>query len=182
VRGLPPIFRLTHFSQPRELDSALSRRGYELIDRTWVMTKDLADLDLRNGPGNVQRISTSAWLDVFDSLGLLDPHAMSTRRQIVERASDEAIPLVALDGDRILGLNLGVRTDTGLGLFGLYVIERARRRELGSALVRAALTRGREAGARTAYLQVEESNSPARALYQKLGFADAYAYWYRISS
>jgi ribosomal protein S18 acetylase RimI-like enzyme len=34
-------------------------------------------------------------------------------------------------------------------------------------------------GARLAYLQVEASNAPARRVYERLGFADAYAYHYR---
>ncbi len=29
------------------------------------------------------------------------------------------------------------------------------------------------------YLQVEASNAPARRVYERLGFADAYAYHYR---
>jgi ribosomal protein S18 acetylase RimI-like enzyme len=41
------------------------------------------------------------------------------------------------------------------------------------------LARAAEQGARHAYLQVEGDNAAARAVYQGLGFADAYAYHYR---
>ena len=34
-------------------------------------------------------------------------------------------------------------------------------------------------GARMAYLQVDESNVAARALYARFGFSTAYHYWYR---
>jgi ribosomal protein S18 acetylase RimI-like enzyme len=34
-------------------------------------------------------------------------------------------------------------------------------------------------GARVGYLQVEADNAPARAIYRRLGFADAFAYHYR---
>jgi N-acetylglutamate synthase len=46
--------------------------------------------------------------------------------------------------------------------------------------VRELLGWGLDRGARRAYLQVVKSNVSAAALYRKLGFADAYQYWYRI--
>ena len=39
---------------------------------------------------------------------------------------------------------------------------------------------GRE-GARTAYLQVDAANLPARAVYARLGFVDGYHYHYRTA-
>ena len=41
------------------------------------------------------------------------------------------------------------------------------------------LAQAHAAGARVAYLQVEADNDPARHIYRRLGFADAYAYHYR---
>ena len=38
-----------------------------------------------------------------------------------------------------------------------------------------------EKGAVASYLQVEADNHPARRIYQRLGFADAYAYHYRVA-
>jgi ribosomal protein S18 acetylase RimI-like enzyme len=53
----------------------------------------------------------------------------------------------------------------------------SRRGGLGTALVRALLG---GADAATAYLQVEESNAPAVALYARLGFTEAYRYCHRV--
>jgi ribosomal protein S18 acetylase RimI-like enzyme len=38
-----------------------------------------------------------------------------------------------------------------------------------------------EAVASTAYLQVEENNTRAVALYERLGFAEAYRYCHRVA-
>ena len=37
----------------------------------------------------------------------------------------------------------------------------------------------REHGARTALLNVEAPNQPARRLYDRMGFEEHYRYWYR---
>ena len=47
-----------------------------------------------------------------------------------------------------------------------------RRRGLARFLVRLAMARGARAGARRALLEVRAGNTPARALYASLGFAD----------
>ena len=50
---------------------------------------------------------------------------------------------------------------------------------LSTALCTALLRLGREAGADSAYLQVDADNVAARTVYGRLGFSDQYAYHYR---
>jgi RimJ/RimL family protein N-acetyltransferase len=57
--------------------------------------------------------------------------------------------------------------------------ESERRRGHAGTIVAALLRWGWEQGARRSYLQVEEGNAPAIALYRKFGFAPVYRYWYR---
>ncbi len=66
-----------------------------------------------------------------------------------------------------------------VGLYDVFVAPEARGRGLARRLCAWLLARAREEGARHAYLQVEGDNAPARAVYHRLGFADAYAYHYR---
>lgn len=178
-RGLPTIFRLTPFSEPAGLDAALEIRGYQSVDRTLVMTRSLGDEGNLPSSDGIRCVSQDAWLDAFESFGLLTHDAMVVRRQLVARMSGELIPLVA-NREQVIGINLGVQIDEGLGLFALHVSEGFRRLGIGSALVCAALHAGRTSSARTAYLQVEETNHPARRLYEQLGFEPAYPYWYRV--
>jgi GNAT superfamily N-acetyltransferase len=42
------------------------------------------------------------------------------------------------------------------------------------------IAKAQEHGAAHAYLQVMNSNFPARHLYAKLGFQEVYQYWYRV--
>jgi len=75
---------------------------------------------------------------------------------------------------------LGVLQDGWLGIFDVVVDPDKRRRGHGERLMRGLLAWGCEAGAERAYLQVMLTNAPALALYRKLGFEEAYPYWYRV--
>jgi len=55
----------------------------------------------------------------------------------------------------------------------LAVTPAARRRGLGTALLRAAMHRARDLGATAMFLEVAVTNQPARALYASLGFSEA---------
>jgi acetyltransferase (GNAT) family protein len=79
--------------------------------------------------------------------------------------------LVAVDGERPVGLaNLGRREErTWLG--GVGVVPDRRGSGIGESLTRTLLDQAREAGAREMVLEVIVENAPAIALYEKLGFA-----------
>ncbi len=65
------------------------------------------------------------------------------------------------------------------GLYDIFTAPAARGRGLSLALCARLLLRARGEGARTAYLQVDAANAPARKVYTRLGFRDAYTYHYR---
>jgi GNAT superfamily N-acetyltransferase len=54
----------------------------------------------------------------------------------------------------------------------LFVAEEARGGGLGRAIVETVLVRARERGCRRVELDVDDANTSARALYEKLGFAE----------
>ncbi len=80
------------------------------------------------------------------------------------------------DGDAAVGI--AVESDGLVGLFCLAVDPARRRSGLGTALVRALLA---SSAAEIAYLQVEERNAPAVAMYGQLGFGEVYRYCHRVA-
>lgn len=68
--------------------------------------------------------------------------------------------------------------DRWLGVTAVEVDPQHRRRGLAKHLLRALLVRGLDQGAASAYLQVEDTNTAARTLYEKAGFVVHHTYRY----
>ena len=75
---------------------------------------------------------------------------------------------------------LGVLHGGWLGLFDIVTHPQQRGQGYAQRLIRQLLDWGAAQGAQGAYLQVMLNNPPALALYQRLGFTEAYRYWYRV--
>ena len=83
---------------------------------------------------------------------------------------------------RLIACGMGVVEDGHVGLFDLVTDAGFRNRGYGRQLLFDLLEWGQRRGARTAYLQVMLNNAPALHLYAKVGFKEAYQYWYRIAA
>ena len=80
--------------------------------------------------------------------------------------------LVATSDGGVAGYIVGLQGADEGEILNVGVGRASRRRGLGRALVAAMLTRLAALGAATVYLEVRESNRPARSLYAQLGFQD----------
>jgi ribosomal protein S18 acetylase RimI-like enzyme len=101
------------------------------------------------------------------------------------------LALVAVEGGEVLGSAWGLRQRhiagyTQVQLYGLHVIEGARRRRIGRALVSAFLEVVRREGHTKMWLFTDEGNAPARSLYESLGGGPSghshATYWWSLSS
>ncbi len=98
-------------------------------------------------------------------------HARTVFPRLAGRAT-----FARLEDDAAVGI--AVEADGLVGLFCLAVDPARRRAGLGTGLVRVLLA---GSAAEVAYLQVEEHNAPAVALYERLGFGEAYRYCHRVA-
>ncbi|WP_329455732.1 GNAT family N-acetyltransferase [Streptomyces sp. NBC_01497] len=134
----------------------------------------------RAEPGEYARIGAMT-VDVYIGEGLVAPdNPYGEQLRSVEIRAREAEVLVAADPD---GTLLGAVTYAGDGgpwaevaradeaeFRMLVVAAAARRRGVGEALVRACLTRAREAGHRGVALSTEARMTSAHRIYERLGF------------
>ena len=180
ARNLAPMFKMTSRSEPSGLDLALGERGYEWKAGTSVRVASLAHAAADSVRVDLSWDEAREWREAFHRMGDVAPE----RRDIHDRMLARILPpagYTSLDQDgRIVACALGVVQGDWLGVFDVVVDGGERRRGHGERLMRALMGWGRGHGAERAYLQVMLSNAPALSLYEKLGFREAYQYWYRV--
>ncbi len=87
--------------------------------------------------------------------------------------SDENyIVLLAKERERVLGYCVLLCTGDEADITNVCTAPAARRRGVGEALLTALIEAGKERGVTEIFLEVRESNVPARSLYEKLGFEE----------
>lgn len=181
--GLPMVVRITPFSRPEGLDTALADLGYHLLDDTCVMvaTQGPAQADPLPAGWRLDRVGHAAFAE---AVGALRGSAANQRAAHAERLTASPVPyqgwLLTRAGDsEVLACGQTATEGDLVGLYDVFTHPAVRGRGLARRLCAALLNQARAAGARVAYLQVEADNVPARAIYQRLGFVDAYRYHYR---
>ncbi len=179
--GLPLIVRITPFTRPADLDALLDRQGLRRFDDTRVMV--LADLPLASAPAASGIAIESIGLEAFaHRVGGFRGSPLAQRQAHAERLLNSPVPFFAFelraDGEPLACGQFALEGDL-VGLYDVFTAAAGRGRGLAGRLCRHLLAQARSQGARHAYLQVEGDNLAARSVYQRLGFADGYAYHYR---
>ena len=182
--GLPMIVRITPFSLPAGLETALEAQGLRPFDDTRVMVLaqwPAADLSL---PGGIA--ISSIGLEAFaQRVGMFRESPLAQRQAHAERLLNSPVPYFAFElrdhGHVVACGQFALESDL-VGLYDIYTAPHARGRGLAAWLCRYLLNQAAQRGARHAYLQVESDNLPARAVYARIGFVDGYAYHYRTAN
>jgi GNAT superfamily N-acetyltransferase len=149
--------------------------GWTVVSTVLVQTIELPDLiaatpppagcDLLDAPSADHLASVAA------PRGALPPAAIH-----VLTAVDRVTFAEIRDGSALIGRARGTVTDGWLGLFAIETAPAARRRGIAAAMIGSLSRWADDLGAVGAYLQVEDVNKPARALYASLGFTTHHRY------
>jgi N-acetylglutamate synthase len=192
ARGLPPMVAVPHpLGRPRS--SAVGRfLGDELgwpvrPGAATVMTADPGEVagragDAATAPGPA---ATAVDVDAEPDEDWLALYRLRGRRPPVSRRLLMSAPWQAFASVREAGDTLAIgRVAVAGGWAGLTAVEvhpGHRRRGLATAVTAALAAAAADGGARGLYLQVEDDNGAARALYRRAGFADHHGYHYRVA-
>ena len=179
--GLPALFRITPFVHPAVLDDALAQRGYVEFDPTLVMTTSLVAPPTRPHLAEIEMTAPlpDAFVEIVGELRGSPPSQRAAHLERIAQSPHDVRPVVAWrEGRPVASGVLSVEGDVA-GLFDIVTEPSHRSRGIGTEVVAALLARAWERGARTAFLQVNDGNAPAVAIYRRLGFDTTYRYHYR---
>ncbi len=181
-QGLPTVYKMTETSPPN-LDEHLSKLGYQIRKQVDIMT-----LKLIRGkvPAYAEEVDTSEtiedfWIDrLLELNGIKEELKKSTAKMMLTNIPNRTFCAYIKKNNSIVGCGLGVLERNYIGLFDIYVDASYRNQGFGKNLCLAIINAGIADGATDAYLQVVSCNAAAIKLYEKLGFARLYSYWYRV--
>lgn len=175
ARHLAPLFQITPLSAPPGLETALKARGYVPEAPTAVMVRNCEAEELQDTSTEIVARDHGEFARLVVE-GSRSPDDGRERIATILRISRPCAGVLVFDGGRAVAAGLCVAGGAWAGIYVMRTTPAARRR--GHA--RRALARlshwAREHGATGLYLQVETANAPARALYARSGFRDAYPY------
>jgi ribosomal protein S18 acetylase RimI-like enzyme len=163
-----------------DLRDALLARGWEDAWGALVMTagtaETLAALPARPDLPTVEltRQPSEAWLAAYHYRGGALP---AVAVDVLRTGAAPVFGTIVEDG-RVLAVARAAVDEGWIGVTAVEVDAGQRRRGLAKHLLRGILQHGLLAGAHSAYLQTEDSNVAARALYEGVGFAVHHSYRY----
>lgn len=177
-RGVVPRFRITPECAP-ETDELLMQLGYIREAPTVVLARSLDASVIPDGIVE-SPVATDAWITAeLDALGI-DRSLVGPWVETINAVPSPRVFAMAINEGAAIGAGFGVVVDGLLASFEVAVAEAHRRQGHARRLMAALHAFGAREGAGEAFLQVEEANAPAIALYESLGYRLAYPYWYRL--
>ena len=174
-RDLTPAFRIADVEGLEEVRALLSARGFAPEQPTLVLAAPVSALMDRE-PGEVLTAPDDDWKAVFMGEGF-DPEDGAYRVAALSRCQSAVFGRVREEGATVA---VGVAA-FGHGWASVHGMRTAAARRGRGHAGRVLAALGAEAARRgldKVFLQVEEDNAPARALYARKGFEAAWRYRY----
>jgi ribosomal protein S18 acetylase RimI-like enzyme len=179
-RGLPLQIQVPVEAR-RLLDAELAERGWAASPLVLVMAARLdarpttADPVHAFGPAEVADVPDDGWLSRYRGGAAASTPAA---RMLLANHDRVGFAAVRVDGS-VRAVGRGTVDDEWLGVTAIEVDPAYRRQGLASLVMATVLEWGKAHGALRAHLEVSVDNTPALALYERLGYWTHHSYHYR---
>ncbi len=143
------------------------------------MTADLSTIDLEDEVDRVPIQDIGYWVDAFLKLSAEGGETKPGLVEVISAIQPESGLFVkSIDEQRVAAVRC-VHDNDLAGIFDLVTGLDHKRQGHARCLIGSALKWAKNAGARTAWLQVVADNNATFELYKRLGFSELYRYSYR---
>lgn len=174
ARGLPTVIQLSPANEPPELAAGLD--GWTVSGETLVLERTVAGT--AHDEVTVSPVVTDDWWSVAATTApsyFAGPQA-DAGRAVLQAISKQCGYAVARSGGMPVAVGRAVVDDEAVGIFSMGTLPGHRGAGHGRRVLESLCAWAAEAGAETAWLQVEAGNTAARRLYD--GFEPVYCYAY----
>jgi len=182
TRSLMPSFQISSHCEPPGLDAALAERGYRMASPVSVQVAAALDVERGDNSANIRtevdRRMSDTWFDLSARRGRF-AGVQDVYRGLLARLSSRAVYAIAFVDDCPAAVGLGVAGSSWLGVSSMFTLPAYRGRGAARAVLRALAAHATAGGEPSLYLQVEQDNPLALALYSRAGFLPHHAYHYR---
>ena len=177
-RGLSPAFRVADAPGLAAARAALSDAGFRPEQPTLVKVGDTAGLRAvcAGTPAEVAQAPDETWKAVFLGPGF-DPADGASRIELLTRSGENRFGAVREAG-RALAVGVAAFGDGWASVHGMRTAAERRGEGLAGRVLAGLAGAAEARGLTRVFLQVEEPNTPARALYRRAGFTPAWRYLY----
>ena len=178
LAGLPTLFRLPEPFTPDGLVPALETAGYTAFDTTLVLGREVHSMDSGSNSVEVRQMEKDAWLCLRADLTGKSLAKWKKHGEILNTIIPRKVLFGLFANGIPLACGMGVVEDKLLGFFSVLTTPTERKKGYGRKMMQVLTNWGVGEGAEYGYLQVEDDNEPAKAMYARLGFSLCYKYRY----
>lgn len=177
------VYKITPFSHPEHLDQILEAKGYFIQDETILQTALLAQIPEPSYPYIKQDDDvTRDWISHYSRFSQATVNDQETMYRMFQLIQPSRCFMQLLFEGEVVAVGFAVSEQGYVGIFDILTNPAYRKKGFGEQLVLHLLNWAKKHGATYGYLQVVANNEPAKRLYAKLGFEEAYRYWYRVKA
>jgi GNAT superfamily N-acetyltransferase len=178
--NLDTIFKITPFVTAKKIDKILEDMQYVMVEPSSVKILNLSRIEEpEHNHVTISPEFTDEWGHILAGFNNLSATTIEITKQILSTSFLTKGFFTLYDGDIPVACGVGVIEQNYVGLFDIITGHQYRNRGYGKLIVLHILKWARMNGATLSYLQVVKSNESAIKLYKKLGYREAYTYWYR---
>ncbi|MGH8804018.1 MAG: GNAT family N-acetyltransferase [Polaromonas sp.] len=178
ARGLPAVFRIANEACFDALRRELGRRGYKAGRPVLVQVGSARAMRgvSTQIPAETASSPDEAWAALFVGEGF-DPVDGASRVRALSRARGSVYASVRENG-RVVAAGAAAFGHGWSSVHGMRTDQACRGRGLAGRVLAGLAAIAMHRGIERMFLQVEEGNAPARALYRRAGFETAWSYDY----